>query len=118
MIRDLMRSFSVINGLYASMQEACKQQNIAEDVGIPENLKDLFGYLSGEICEEVKNVFLMAEKIKEKEQLALSFSEKDKEEFKKGVEMIKALWSDYGWIIRNFEKEIIVVNTTKKRSLS
>lgn len=98
MVNELMRSFSVLNGLYASIQEACDLHKVTQNSVIPENLEGLFDYLSKETCQEIKLARVLVLElinIKNKD-LQLSAIETDK--IRKGLKTIANLFNNYGWL--------------------
>lgn len=93
MFNDLLRTFNVLDGLYASIQEACDIHHITQDGVIPENLEGLFNYLSREVRQEIETAINFTLKIKS-EQLSLT----ETEQVHKGLETITNLFNDYDWL--------------------
>lgn len=93
MINDLFRGFNILDGLYASIQEACDIHNLTRDSVIPENLEGLFEYLSRETCGEIKIVIDSAFKIKSRQLLPSEI-----ERVRKGFETVTNLLNDYDWL--------------------
>ena len=100
MINDLFRTFNVLDGFYASIQEACDLHKITRDSVIPENLEGLFEYLSNETSEEVKVAISSAFKIKSRQ-----LSEAETDRVRKGFETVKNLLENYDWL---FAKDNII----------
>lgn len=110
MIEDLKYGFSTIEGLYTSMKEACEMHCITEDVGISKNLKQLFKYLSCEIFEEIKKITTLTDKIIATKQ---SISESDQKKVLDGFKIVKAVFDNYGWIIKKFKTGFATDNLKK-----
>lgn len=93
MLNDLLHSFSILDGFYASIQEACDIHKITRNSVIPENLERLFNYLSHETCEEIKVAIDLAFKIKSRQLLPSEI-----ERVRKGFKTVTNLFNDYGWL--------------------